>query len=103
VRHEDRHVAVRAAARPRERVGRDQVGRQRDDAREPLGMPQSRVQRDRAALRKTRQHDRARPARRAPPRARSAPRHACCERCTPARSARLLKSFSRMSYHARIA
>ncbi len=57
VRVEDGDVAVRRVALGVRRGGERQVGRQRHDAGQPLGMPQSRVQHDRAALRETGQHD----------------------------------------------
>ena len=57
MRHEDRHVAIgrRGLAGKAGRI--DEIGRQRDDAGQPLRMPQSGVQRDRAALRESREHD----------------------------------------------
>jgi hypothetical protein len=41
----------------RQRIGIDDVGRQPDDAAEPLGVAQPRVERDDAALREAGQHD----------------------------------------------
>ena len=78
-----RFAGAASVARP----GRvDQVGRQRDDAGQPLGVPQAGVQRDRAALRESGRARCAAPARRAPLRARSALRRApatCARRPDP--------------------
>ena len=86
-----------------ERVRSDQVGRQRDDSRQPLAMPQAGIERDRAALRESRRARCASPRCRARLRARSVPRRAPASVARPRGPRALLKSFSRMSYHARIA
>ena len=57
VRHEDRHVAIGGRGLGRERGRVDQVRRQRDDAGQPLAVAQAGVQRDRAALRESGEHD----------------------------------------------
>ena len=68
-----RFAGVASAAR----VGRvDEIGRQRHDAGQPLGMAQAGVERDRPALRKSGQHDAPRRHATCYLRARSAPRPA---------------------------
>jgi hypothetical protein len=57
VRHEDRHVAIGGVGLGGEGVGQGQVGRQREDAREALGIAQPGVERDGSALGETGQDD----------------------------------------------
>ena len=54
---QDRHVRVCGRFLRGERFRKGQVARHREDARQPLGVTQARVQRDGAALRKSGQHD----------------------------------------------
>src|SRR5439155_1179675 len=57
VRHEDRHAPVGGAGLRGEAARERQVRRERHDARQPLGVAQPRLERDRPALREARQHE----------------------------------------------
>ena len=83
VRHEDRRRRVGRARFRFERILERQIGRERHDAGDALGMAQPRLQRDRAALREPREHDARRGNAAFDSRARSARSTAACDSRMP--------------------